>query len=239
MLLLLLTTFARAGAPVADDPDPAAPVPPAAEPSPEDPERQAELAPPPPVVERLPDDLLALRKNPDGSFDIVNGADRALTSDRFARLVGDIPYFVDTRRDQARVNGSRAALYVGGSVLLSAALLAVVVDGPRAPQETDYVADPDNYASYAEYDQAREELTAAYEEDYGRYREGRWFSAAFFAASGAFAIGTAPFLGSDLRQQRLHPHLMYTEKRAQGLVDRYNAAHLVIGVGTVGVTGSF
>lgn len=242
MLLLLTTTVALAAVPpppVAVVPD--APVPPPVEPSPDDPARQAELAPPPPPPPVEPDDTLKLVDTRDGGFRVENGAGIALSGERFASLVGDVDYFVEKRRDQRRVTTSRLVLYSGGAALLGIGLYAALADGPHAPQLDDYTADPDAYASYAEYEQAYEQLHDQYDSDYDRYKEGRLWSGAFFGVTGVFAIAAAPFLGHDVVENRHYPDRVYTRSRASTLIDRYNAAHVqpLLGPGTVGVTGSF
>lgn len=230
-------------APILDIPLP--PTPPPAVPSPAD----TDLPDPEPLAPQVlasPNDRLKLNRT-DTGWEVVNDDGRKLTADRFAEVVGDIHYFVDRDADLKRVRAARTGLYITGATLFVGAVVAAAVDGPRAPDESNYLVDPDNYGSYEQYQSARDSAEAAWEEDYGRYREGRWWSAAFCAASGTFAIVSAPLLGRDVRERRIHPDHVWTEKRAKEMIERHNKAHElptvtvtpVVGVGVVGLVGTF
>lgn len=229
-------------APVATAPAPEVPglpTPPPSIPSPADtdlPELEPLWIAPPPD----PLDKLEVKRTAAG-FEILDADGRRLSSDRFAEVVGDVSYFVERDSDLGRARTTRALLYIAGGGLFVGAVIAAAVDGPRAPVVSDYVVDADNYASYEQYAEANAAAEAEWQEDYGSYREGRWWSAAFCAATGSFAIISAPFIGRDLREHRLHPDKVWSEKRAKELVERHNAARLapVVGPGTVGLTGSF
>lgn len=161
------------------------------------------------------------------TWDVRDGRGHALTAVQFAERTGDLSVSRRIARDRTRSQAVAWGLGIGGGSLLVASLGVLATRASGEPHPDTFEPAPDDYASSAEYLQAVEEAEGRYEDAVRSWevrKEDRTWAAGFLAGTGLLALGVAPFAAQGASAREEEPALWWDVKRADQLIDGYNAS---------------